>query len=159
MHYEKLFPSKYLKATDLDGRDVVVRIRSVLSEPVQSQEGESEDKPVVHFHGTDKRLVLNKTNADTIAGLYGPEVDRWANRPVTLFVQHGVQAFGKSVDALRVRPEPPPGSAVAHSSDGVQTTSEPPPSEIAAEPPLDPTDGELPESAGSHVDDSDDLPF
>ena len=53
------FPSKNLKADDLQGREVKVTISGVDIEDVS---GDGEMKPVLHFTGKDKGMVLNKTN-------------------------------------------------------------------------------------------------
>ena len=59
-------------------------------------------KPVVHFRGTDKGLVLNKTNANTIAGMFGPETEAWSGQVVTLFVAQA-EFQGKQTLAIRVK--------------------------------------------------------
>ena len=56
---------------------------------------EALDKWVCYFDGTDKGLVLNKTNLNTIARLYGDDTDLWIGKPITLFateVQFGSTA-------------------------------------------------------------------
>lgn len=106
MDINAAFPSKYVRACDLQGRDVTMTIANVSPEDV----GDSEPKPVVHFSGTDKGLVLNKTNANIISGLYGPETDHWIGQKITLFpTQTDFQ--GKPVECIRVRmnkPQPAP---------------------------------------------------
>ena len=158
MHYERLFPSKYLKAADLEDRDIPIRMRHLHMEPVQNQDGETEEKPVLHFHGTDKRMVLNKTNADTIAGLHGADIEAWRDQPITLFVQHNVQAFGKSVDAIRIRPQAAPaatGEALATTQPDVPTSAQ----AQAAERVADALDGSVESGAPAATAEDDDLPF
>jgi hypothetical protein len=46
---------------------------------------QAEEKPVVSFRETDKTFVLNKTNSNTIAGLYGNETDQWVGKQIVLF--------------------------------------------------------------------------
>jgi len=113
MHYKILFPSLYLGAHDLGGKDATLTIRKVVVEELRTERG-SEKKPVLFFEETktkaekagtpEKRLVLNRTNAKSIAEIHGPEVNDWAGKQITLFATK-VDAFGKSVDALRVRPD------------------------------------------------------
>ena len=108
MHIGKLFPSKYISAADLDGQDeTTITMLSLQIERIPAPDGSSEEKPVLRFEGTDKGLVLNRTNADTIATLYGPETDQWPGQPIALFVARGVQAFGKTWDVVRVRSQVP----------------------------------------------------
>lgn len=113
MHYELLYPSQYLKASDLKGRDVTLTIEHIVQEVLEGQKGKKEKKAVVYFSEVKpkpdeprKRLVLNITNARTIAGLYGNDTDGWKGRRVTLFAAT-VDGFGKAVDAIRIRPSMP----------------------------------------------------
>lgn len=125
MHYELLFPSQYLKASDLKGRDVTVTIEHVVQETLEGKQGKREKKPAVYFAEVKakpdeprKRLVLNITNARTIAALYGNDTDGWKGRRVTLF-SATVDGFGKAVDAIRIRPSIP----VAPASVAADTTA------------------------------------
>jgi hypothetical protein len=113
-HWKTLFPSLYLGAHDLQGRDVALTIRRVVAEEVKTEKG-SERKAIVYFVETgkkakpgeeEKRLVLNKTNAKTVAKLYGSEMNDWTGKRITLFPSR-VSAFGEEVEAIRVRPVPP----------------------------------------------------
>lgn len=102
-HVDLLFPSRYLKAADLRGRDLTVQIMDI--DPrgeLQMRGGKHEYKPIVTVRGTEKLWVLNKTNAQTIARLYGPEVTAWLGQSVTLYATQ-VPCGGQMVDALRVR--------------------------------------------------------
>ena len=97
MKLDTMFPSKYLKASDLRGRDVEVTIGNVISEEV----GDGH-KPVVLFQGKDRGLVLNKTNAQTIGDAYGGDTDSWAGKKITLYAAK-TQFNGQMVDCIRVR--------------------------------------------------------
>ena len=102
MRWELLYPSKYLKAIDLDGRDVPLEIESVSREELQMGGGKVDEKPVVSFRGTKKQLVLAKTNARTIAVLHGLDVESWVGKRITL-CQTRVRFGPKMVDAIRVK--------------------------------------------------------
>ena len=103
MNINETFPSRWLKASDLKNRTVTVQIHSVTME--EFTDGSS--KPVVWFQGKDKGMVLNKTNGQTIADIYGPETDGWRNQPLELFSMR-VQGPQGMVDGIRVRvPETP----------------------------------------------------
>ena len=97
MNINTAFPSTYLKAADLDGRELTVTI----SEVVMMDVGD-EEKPVIYFTGSDKGLVANKTNAFEIADSYGEETESWSGRQITLYTTK-VPFQGKLVDAIRVR--------------------------------------------------------
>ena len=93
------FPSKYLKAADLDNRTIKVKIDRVVFEEI----GQNKDrKPVIYFAGTEKGLVLNKTNAEQIGSVAGQEMDAWSGKDIELFSQM-VPFQGQSVAAIRVR--------------------------------------------------------
>ena len=84
-------------------------MRRVVVEDLRS-EGGTEKKPILYFEetkakaepGKEKRLVLNKTNAMTIAKMHGHETDDWKGKRITLFPTT-VEAFGQTVDCIRVR--------------------------------------------------------
>lgn len=98
------FPSEYLKAADLGGRTVTVKISHVSIEEIGG-----EHKPVLHVQGSTgiKKMVLNKTNAHTLSTAYGDETDDWTGQPVTLF-EAQVDFQGKTVPAIRVKVPPRP---------------------------------------------------
>lgn len=102
MKIDNAFPSKFLKASDVDEKadesdTWIVKMRTVEMDDV----GE-EQKPVLYFEGLDKGLVLNKTNVNTIMGLYGRETDEWEGKAIGLFTQE-VEFQGKQMLGIRVR--------------------------------------------------------
>ena len=104
MNIGKAFPSNYLKASDFE-QDTVYTIKGVAMESI-GQGRDAEDKPILHFEETDLGLVLNRTNANTISGLYGVETEGWKGKKVTLFATE-VQFGSEMVMAVRVRTRPP----------------------------------------------------
>lgn len=104
MKIGEAFPSKYLKAADLQGRRIKVTIDHVKMETI----GDDEDKAVVYFQGKDKGLVLNKTNANAIIDISGSEeTDEWHGIAVALYTAK-VQFQSRMVDAIRVDAAEPP---------------------------------------------------
>ena len=102
---ELLFPSKYLKAADLRGKAVTVYIeRIVPREKLVMQGGKTDTKPIVFFKGKDKAQILNKTNARSIAKVYGNELTNWLGKPIVIFSTE-VEARGEMVEAIRVNVE------------------------------------------------------
>jgi arabinogalactan endo-1,4-beta-galactosidase len=91
------FPSEYLKAADLQGRNVRVVI-----DHVEMREVGDDHKPVLFFQNKDKGCVLNKTNANNIAIVYGDDTDNWQGKEVILF-EAMVDFQGRSVAAIRIR--------------------------------------------------------
>ena len=81
MDINQAFPSNYLRACDLQGRTVTVKIASVGVEKV-GQEGDT--KPVMHFEGKEKGVILNKTKSTTLQNVFGPETNHWIGQIITL---------------------------------------------------------------------------
>jgi hypothetical protein len=97
MKISEEFPSQYLKASDLGGRDIRVTMGRVEREKIGT-----DNKLVLYFKGKEKGLVLNKTNAGTIGDAYGDDTEDWYDQPLILFsVKTDYQ--GKVVDATRCR--------------------------------------------------------
>lgn len=107
MKVSEAFPSKYLRAADLQGKNVAVVINSAEYEQIGD-----DNKIVVYFQGKEKGLVLNKTNANNIAIVYGDDTDDWRGGDLVLFPAM-VDFQGRTVEAVRVRV--PPRKAAAQS--------------------------------------------
>ena len=99
MNLSEIYQSKYLRAADLDGKEVTVEIEKVVMETFP---GEERPKPVLIFKGRDKGLVLNVTNARVIAKHYGDETRDWAGRTVVL-ISREVDFKGDTVEAIRIK--------------------------------------------------------
>lgn len=117
MKRSQVFPSKYLKADDLEDRDHIVTIKTVKLEEL-GQGDETETKPVLYFQEMDKGVVLNQTNWNTIESLYGPESDDWAGKRITLWANHDVSFGNKIVSAIRVRSKAPTAVPVQTATNG-----------------------------------------
>ena len=114
MNINSAFPSKFLKASDLDDQTVTVKIADVKIEQVGQNQ---ETKPVAYFEGKKKGLVLNKTNSRKIAQIAGsPETEDWVGVEVAIYPTE-TEFGGESVECIRVKApkgtrrvenEPPP---------------------------------------------------
>lgn len=119
MNISGAFPSNYLKASDLQGRRVPVTISHLRMEDIGD-----DHKPVLYFHGKEKGLVLNKTNANMILEITGTEeTDHWKGKSIELYPTK-TDFQGRRVDAIRVDY---PGSA------NTQTPAPPPPPTLTAD--------------------------
>lgn len=97
MNINKAFPSNYLKAADLEGKTPNVTIASIETETVGD-----DTKLVVYFKNGTKGLVLNKTNANTIAEILNTEeTDNWIGGRIKLITAK-VEYQGKRVPAIRI---------------------------------------------------------
>ncbi|MGE0375498.1 MAG: hypothetical protein AB7I48_23805 [Planctomycetaceae bacterium] len=133
MNIKQAFPSQYITAEDLQGRDVPVQIAGCRMEPVKQESGPDKDKPVLYFTGHQRGLVLNVTNGLAIASLYGDETDAWVGKWITLYPTQ-CQFGAKLVDCIRVRPFPPTNGAAPP-----PLASQQPPPPQAFTPPAQPT--------------------
>lgn len=93
---DELFPSKWLRYSDLDESGNTLTITDVTVELV----GE-DTKPCIYFEETKKVLGCNKTNAKTIGGILGQDTDDWIGRQIVLFATQCDYA-GEQVDCIRV---------------------------------------------------------
>lgn len=97
MRISDAFPSNFIKASDLRGQDVQVVISNVTMEDIGG-----DHKPVLHFQGKERGMVLNKTNSNVITDVYGDETNEWIGKPITIYPTR-TDFQGKMVDAIRVR--------------------------------------------------------
>ena len=68
---------------------------------LRDDQGGEVSKYIMAFEGKDKKLVLNKTNANLIAGQHGEETDNWIGKQIKLY-EAQVDFGGRTVPAIRV---------------------------------------------------------
>lgn len=100
MNVNKLYPSKYMKASDVD-EDLSVVIDRVEVEEIGMGSDKS-DKPVLYFQGYDKGVVMNVTNKNAIESVYGEETDDWVGKPVEVFTADATFQ-GVTKPSIRIR--------------------------------------------------------
>lgn len=115
----EVFPSHYLKASDLNGREAVVTIDRVDLEQVGR---DKETKAILYFVGKQKGMVLNKTNARKVTEIAGSALtEEWRGTAVVVYPTE-TEFAGETVECLRIKavkkapakmsrmtkPEPPP---------------------------------------------------
>jgi len=99
MKCNEVFPSRWLKPADLEPDGETVTIRKVTMEEIGEKR---ERKPIIAFDETDKELVVNITNWNSIAELSGEEdSDNWPGHVIKL-VRSKVQYGAKTVDGIRI---------------------------------------------------------
>lgn len=148
-HIDLLYPSKYVKGAELGGKDVTVTIESIEPRHELQRTDKSKDyKPILNFKEAEKAMVLNKTNAQTIAAMYGPEAMEWIGKRITLYCKK-VEAFGKMHDAIRIRAKVPAAKAARPAAES--------PPEDRPEPEHNPDTGEIATGNGRPVESFDTL--
>lgn len=88
---------KYLTADDVDAEPITAPIEKVEFEQISGEE-----KPVLYLAGVEKGVVLNVTNSNRLAALYGGDTDMWTGKPVTLHTEP-TQMKGRPCKGLRVK--------------------------------------------------------
>lgn len=118
MRIQDIFPSKYVRAADLNGKDVTLTIVKAAMQEM-GHGAEKETKLVLSFAKASKSLICNRTIAMTIAKLHGMDTDDWINKRVTIYPTR-IRAFGQVHEVIRVREQIPPAPPVAPAALAVQ---------------------------------------
>lgn len=104
-HWKLLMNPDYIGAYWLPpGEDVTVTIDHVVREIITGNGGKKEECTVAHLKNGVKPFILNATNSKTIAHLYGPYIEDWAGKKITLYAST-TKLAGETVECLRVRPK------------------------------------------------------
>src|SRR5262249_19945099 len=97
---DDLFPSRFLKVSDLMGQRRVLTISKITSEEIGR---EKTRKPVVYFQKCTKGLPLNKTNGKKIAEVVGSKfITDWPGKQIALYPKPDVEFAGQVGPAIRV---------------------------------------------------------
>jgi hypothetical protein len=84
----EVYPSNFIAAGDLDGRDVTLTIaRCSDKNTVNREDGKLIDKAVLYFKEKPNGpgLVLGKTNARLIRLEHGNDMGKWIGKQITLY--------------------------------------------------------------------------
>jgi hypothetical protein len=119
MHIDQLYPSRFLRCADLDGRPMRVTIAGISREDISG-----EQKVVMAFSNGAKKLILNKTNARAIARILGNETRAWAGHDI-LLTPAEVDFKGDLVPSIRVKSAPAQKSAAPVAADEVPFDDDP----------------------------------
>lgn len=106
-HWKKHFNPNYLGAYSLEpGEEKVLTIVELKDEEVTSSDGSTDVLPVLYVKD-EKPMILNKTNAKTIAKVCASDfVEDWKGKKIQIYAAK-IKAFGELTSALRVRPQVP----------------------------------------------------
>ena len=103
MKIDTLFPSKYLKSSDIEeaGGELLGTIKEVGTNTMP----DGADKAVVAFEDI-KPLILNVARKNVLKGLYGDETDMWKGKKILLYNAE-VTYRGELTTGIRVKDEVP----------------------------------------------------
>ena len=104
MEIDDLYPSKYLRGSDLQGHAVTVKIERVALERFYDQQSRSElEKLVVYLVGKKKALIAGKSLAYEIAGACkSRNTDAWPGQEFVIFTERKL-VYGREMDVLRAK--------------------------------------------------------
>lgn len=80
--------SKYLKAADLEGRNIKVTISAVNLVEFEQDDGSRQQKPALELQGKDKHVVCNPTTVNELGQAYGYDSDNWIGKEIGLSTKH-----------------------------------------------------------------------
>lgn len=106
-HWKNYIDKDYLGSHNLEeGEEMLLTITKFEGEElVQKHDGKKDEKvakQVLYFKEEVPKMIINVTNASTIANLYGTHPDQWIGKKIQVYAMP-VKAFGKTQDALRIR--------------------------------------------------------
>ena len=80
--------SKYLKAGDLEGRNIKVTISGVSIVEFEQDDGSKQQKPSLELQGKDKHVVCNPTTVNELGQAFGYDSDNWIGKEIGLSTKH-----------------------------------------------------------------------
>ena len=145
--WDELYPGRFIKAVDLKGKKVSLRISDVTLEELIGDKG-PQIKGLISFEKTEKMLALNKTNGTLIKAMFGSKLGAWRGKRITLFEDTwdgepcirvwGSPHIAKDMEVTVALPRKRPFTKTMHKMGGpeaVKTTApistEPPPDDVA----------------------------
>jgi hypothetical protein len=104
MRRDDVFPSRYLKAADLNGRARVLEIAEAPLQAFKNANGEEKSKTVLYFVNEKKCLPLNMVNWDAVASICGDDTKNWPTGKVEVFPSTTSLGGKTGIACIRIRP-------------------------------------------------------
>ena len=109
-HWRTYFDNRFLGWWDIPaGKSLVITIDKVARETLDNKKGGKDAKLIIAIRGHEKGFACNVTNAKAIAGMYGHDTRKWIGKSIALYATT-TNAFGETVECIRVKPTIPKGS-------------------------------------------------
>lgn len=112
VNISSLIQSKFIKASDLEGRQHLATITGWHLETMDDKK----QKLALSLKEWDRDFLLNTTNTNNVAAFLGTETDNWIGKQIVM-VTAFVDFQGKTVEAIRVR-APKTAQPVTHAAPG-----------------------------------------
>lgn len=105
----QMFPSKFISGDDLAASGPkTLTIQRIYQDEAVNNEGKKSTVWTIQFAEARKPMILNKSNAKTIAKIYGStEANDWIGKRITIMHRVGM-AYGDIKNLVTVKPELPP---------------------------------------------------
>lgn len=86
MKVSEVYPSNFISAGDLDGKELRLTIERVEDKnKVKREDGTPIDRIVIYFKGTPRGFVAGKTSARTIRLEHGNDMENWVGKQITIY--------------------------------------------------------------------------
>lgn len=104
MDYDQLFPGRFLKSGEFNGKDVCLTIANIRLEELPDEQRGTRTRGVIGFRETKRELVLNRTNGESIKAMFGRDTNDWIGKRIVFYPAPHVDSFtGEKGTAIRVR--------------------------------------------------------
>jgi hypothetical protein len=80
--------SKYLKAADLQGKNIKAKIAAVHLVEFEQDDGSKQQKPALELVGKEKHVVCNPTTVQELMSAMGADSDNWVGKEIGLSTKH-----------------------------------------------------------------------
>ena len=104
--YDALFPSRFLKGGEFDGKPVTLTIANVYLDSIEQDNGAEKPQAVLAFKETKRELALNKTNGQCLLAMWGQDTSNWVDHKLTLYPEPDTSGLSDSGYAIRVKGSP-----------------------------------------------------
>jgi hypothetical protein len=111
MNFRKLIASDYIAAADFGGKQPTLTIKSVQLVGLEDEKGKQQRRGVIHFKEAERGWILNRTNVEYLAAMFGQETDLWIGKRVTL-LSVPVQFGAEKTEGIRIAGSPDLDKAV-----------------------------------------------
>lgn len=104
MDYDQLFPGRFLKSGEFQGKDVTLTVAGIRLEELPQDQGGTRTRGIISFKETKRELVLNRTNGESIKAMFGRKTGDWIGKRITFYPAPYHDSFsGEQGTAIRVR--------------------------------------------------------
>ena len=104
-NYDQMFPGRFLKAGQLNGKPVTLRVTAVYLEKLPEDNGKMRTRGVLSFAGTDTELPINSTNRQCLEAMFGEDPRALIGKRIT-FVPEKDRFGSEMVNAIRIAGSP-----------------------------------------------------